>query len=340
MAISSGVRDHRAILEAAGGRWDILDGSATLAATMMSSMFTVRIPMGLNNAENAFANLSDLDAKVIIRGDDEDTLLTGMLDNGEFDYERRLIIITGRCTSAPLHEKKTSDKWTNKKPDEVIKDLAEKAGLSTNITATSETRAGRKWGDDFVKLSDNVSYASVIHKMTEVMGARWWVDNMGVLQVRDESDSSGTYTITYRDNNGAISSDALGIRIFENFMLNKNLNVTVKSWNQKEKKVISSEKKSSGQGGDLKYEYYVGGLNQEQADQYAESKAKEHLSHQIRLEADCVGDVQCQAGMKLQLIGTSFAQSLNIDAVEHAFGRGGHRMMIVARSARDGRGIE
>lgn len=334
MAISSGVRRHRAWVEAAGRRWLVIRGDAYLEATRESSSFSVSIPM--RRAERVFADAESLDAKIVVAsGFGDRTIITGELDDAQFDYEARTIHLTGRCKSAKLHEMKTSEKWTNKKPDEIIKDLAQKAGLDADVTS-AKVRAGRKWADDYVKLSDNVSFAAVIHKMSELMGARWWVDAEGKLHVKD--DASGTYTISYRENgSGPINSDALRIRISKNFVAAKDVEVKVKSWNQKKKKVIEAEKKISGKGGKVAYEYHIPGLEQDIADQYAKAKAAEHVAHEIQLQADCIGDPDCAPGMKLQLIGTAFAQSLDIDSVSHAFGMRGHLMTISAKSAKEGR---
>lgn len=295
--------------------------------------------MSLNGAEQMLANADSLDAKVVVNGQ---TLLTGELDSADFDYEGRSINVHGRCKSAALHAVKSSEKWLNKKPNEIIEDLAKRAGLQADI-ATEALKAGRKWGDDWVKLTDGVSYASAIHKLCDFMGARWWVDADGKLNVKGEDDSAGTYTISYQEpSGGPARSDALSIRIHRNYQAGKNIEVLVKSWNQKEKKVYESKKKvGGGVGGDAKFEYHIAGLTQEHADKHAKSKAKEHARHELQLTARCAGDPSCVAGMKLTLRGDiPFAQDFDIDDVRHQFGMHGYTMTISARSAKSGRSVE
>jgi hypothetical protein len=50
---------------------------------------------------------------------------------------------------------------------------------AVNVTRATGTIAWVAIEQDFVRLSDNVSFAYVIHKLAEFDGARWWVDANG-----------------------------------------------------------------------------------------------------------------------------------------------------------------
>jgi hypothetical protein len=58
------------------------------------------------------------------------------------------------------------------------------------------------------------------------------------------------------------------------------------------------------------------------------------------VNATVVGDTSVAAGMGLQLSGTQFDQTFEIDSVHHDFGMGGYRTSITARSAKEGRTVE
>lgn len=89
--------------------------------------------------------------------------------------------------------------------------------------------------------------------------------------------------------------------------------------------LASSQKK-------LKYEYHIPNLDKDHAKQYAKSKAKEHARHRVQVVVECVGDPSCRPGMQLQLSGTAFSGSYDIDSVEHRFGMQGHTMTITSRT--------
>lgn len=332
MAIASGVRQHAAWLEAAGQRWPLEHGHASLAATRESSSFHGGFPMSLSGAEDAFANADSLDASIIVMaGSGETTLVKGELDTAEFDYDTRVIRFSGRCKSTKLHTELTNEKFLNQNPDQIIQKLAQRAGLSANVSEMS-LKAGRIWNQDWVKITDNVTLAAAIHKLTEFMGARWWVDANGVLQVKGVGDTSGVYTINYQEMAGIIQSDALGLRVRRNYQAGKDIEVTVQSWNQKEAKAYTSKKTIKGKGGTAKYNYTINGLTQKHVDKHASARAVDHAKHELALMAHLVGDPSCVAGMGLQLTGTAFAQMFEIDQVDHEFGMRGYRMSVTARN--------
>lgn len=338
MATSSGAAPHRAWLQLGGQRLPILDGSVNLNASRESSTFSASFPMSLPGAEEALANADSLDATISVEGaGGSGTLLTGELDSGQFDYIGRQIHVSGRCKSSALHAKKTFDKWINRSAGEIIEDLAQRAGLQAQVSV-GQTKAGRKWGDDYVKLTGGISIAGAIHKLTELMGARWWVDGNGTLHVASYEDQRGVFTVFYQSPIlGTPVSDALGLSVSRNYQAGKTIEVVVKSWNQKKKKAYEGKESLSGSGGTSKFEYEIAGLEEDQAKEHAKARAKEHASHELRVSAKCVGDPSCAPGMALQLIGTPFAQSFAITGVTHNFGVSGYTMTINASSGKDGR---
>lgn len=82
----------------------------------------------------------------------------------------------------------------------------------------------------------------------------------------------------------------------------------------------------------LKYEYHIPNLDEDHAEQYAKSKAKEHARHRVQVTVECVGDTACRPGMQLNLMGTAFSGTYDIDTVDHQFGMGGHMMTITSRT--------
>jgi hypothetical protein len=179
MAITSGAGPHAAWLTVDGSTIPIEHGEVSQSAKRKSSSFRAAVPLSYPGAAAALANLGDNNATITVmtRGQTA-TLITGEVDLTDFDFIARVINVSGRDKSAKLHDNKTSEKWLNKMPSDIVQDLIGRIGLSGNVTSSS-LMAGKQLQQDYVKLSDNVSFAYVIHKLAELDGARWWVDQNG-----------------------------------------------------------------------------------------------------------------------------------------------------------------
>ena len=336
MAISSGVNPHRAWVSVNGATFPLQAGSAEQNATRRSSTFSGQLPLAYPGAEMTFASLATNDSSIsVMTNGMSQTLVAGEIDNASFDYIAGVISFHGRCKSAKLHAPKSAEKWVNKKPHEIVQDLASRAGLSVDIDQSS-LQAGRFIQVDWSKLTDNISYMTVVHKMAEFMGARWWVDAQGTLHVKSIDNPQGFYTLNYSPGTPK-SADFLGLTITRNIQAGKPIKVTVKSFHPGQKKTYTGTYSVGGAGDTAEYNYHLPGHTQDHANQHAKTKANEHARHELQLSAQLVGDPMIDVAMKLQLNGTSFAQSYDMDSISHAFGMRGHTMTISAKSAKAGR---
>jgi hypothetical protein len=336
MAITSGVGPHAAWLSVDGTQFSIERGSVSQQAKRKSCEFNVVVPMGLEDAAESLTQASggqDAVITVLARGQTS-PLFTGKLVQISFDYIGRTIHVRGQDKSVELHNNKTSEKWLNKKPSEIVQDLIGRIGLSGNV-ASSALMAGKRLEQDFVKLSDNVSFAQVIHKLAELDGARWFVDANVPL-----GSPQGTYSIQINQDRQPISADCMVLKVTRNLQASKTAEVTVKAWHPKKKQVFSYTSTVKGVGGTMSYNYHIPGLEQDHVEQHAKSQAKEKSRHELTVNATVVGDTSVAAGMGLQLSGTQFDQTFEIDSVHHDFGMGGYRTSITARSAKEGRTVE
>jgi hypothetical protein len=337
VAVSSGSGAHLAWITINGQNFPLENGSVQRAATRKSGGFNGTIPLWYPGAEQTLANLGDNTASVSVqtRGQ-QATLITGEVDMTDFDYVGGVVSISGRDVSAKLHAVKSAEKWVNKKPHEIIQDLAGRAGIQTNIDP-STLFAGRFIETDWAKLTDGVSYANVIHKLCELMGAHWYVDKNGTLNVKSTQSSVAPYIINFSRVNGESVSDALALHVRRNVQAGKGIKVTINSWNEHEKKAFVGSYTVGGNGTTQNYAHHIPGLNQDHVNQHAKSKASDHSRHEIDVEVELVGDPSITVDQPLQLTGTAFAQTLTIDSIEDSFGMRGHTMRISAKSAKQGR---
>jgi prophage tail gpP-like protein len=264
-------------------------------------------------------------------------LLTGQIDTVDFDLIGRKITVTGRDKSAKLHDKKSSEKWLNKKTTDIVKELAERAGMKVGSKDLG-TIAGKMLEQDYVKLSDNVSFAYVIHKLAELDGARWWVDADGVFHYVPFNSPSGVYSIFIDQSSQPIKSDCLHLRIRHNVQAGRDIEVHLKAWHPKKKKVIQHKSVIKGNGAPITYNYNIPILQQDQVEKHARSQAMEKARHELSVRASVVGDPTVAVGMGLSVTGTTqYDQTYDIDTVHHDFGMRGHTTHITARNAKEGR---
>lgn len=314
-------------------------GSVSQHKTKKSSTFSASIPLSYPGAQGALSSLGDNEVKIIVstRGM-EGTLFTGEADTTEFDFIGRTIQVTGRDKSAKLHENKTSEKWLNKKGSDIVKDLAGRIGLSVSADA-STMMAGKQLHQDYVKMSDNTSFAYVIHKLAELDGARWWVDPNGTLQYRLNNNPTGTYTVTYVPPTiGPMSADCMVLKIRRNIQAGKSTKVSVKSWHPKKKEVFSYESNVEGSGGPVNHSYHIPNLLKDHVEQFAKSRANQIARHELTVHTTVVGDPSINVAMGLQVQGTGvFDQMYEMDTVHHEFGMSGHTTSITARSPKGSR---
>ena len=335
MAISSGFGPHRAWLTVSGQTFPVLNGSANQTTTKKSASFSATIVL-TPATEALFAGLGDNDASVSVQTNGaQATLVAGEIDSVRNDYIAGTIAVTGRCKSAKLHEKKTSEKWLNKKHTEVVQDLASRVGLSVDMGSFDALKAGRFIQLDWAKVTDNVSYASVLHRAAEALGARWWVDAKGVLHMQPLGSPKGVYTINYRDN--PKSADVLKLEICRNIPAGKPLTVKVHSFHPGQKRNYAGTYTIGGNGSSVIYGFHVPGHSQDHVNAHAKHKAKEIAKHEIQLSARMIGDPTIDIAMGLQLSGTAYAQTFEMDEISHSFGMRGHTMHISAKSAKAGR---
>lgn len=293
--------------------------------------------MDENGALAALAGGEETKASVIVNGA---TLIEGTLKNIRFDMIQRTIGVTGQDMSEDLHQIKSAEKWVNKSPSDIVSDLAQRVGLSAQIDK-STLKAGRILKDEYAKLTENISYASVLQKMAELDGARWFVKGT-TLHYVSQDNPSGVYSLNYSPPapGKSMVSDCLHLVIDYNVDAGSETQISTKAWHSRKKKMFQSTATVQGIGGGqtIKAAYHIPSFVQDQVKQFAKVKAQEMTRHAYHLEAECVGDTTIDVAMALELTGTEFFdQQYQIDEIKHIFGMTGYTMNIRAATAGEGR---
>jgi hypothetical protein len=336
MATSSGTGPHAAWING----FLIEHGTVVQQANRKSSTFSVTVPMFEEGALGAFSGGSS-EAVVVVKGvGGSGPLITGEIDTVDMDFIATTITIHGRDKSSKLHNQKSAEKWQNKTGSDIARELAGRAGLGTGKIEGGGKQAGKKLQQDYVKLTDGISFATVIHVLGQYDGARWFVDKNGQFNYQT-GPGGGSFSLNW-SKGPPIRSDCLSLRVKLNVQAMKGVKVTVKSWHPKDKKTYTGKSSQGGGGGSgspNEYTYHIPTLTQEQADQHAKSRAKEHARHAKQLTATVIGDPSIDASGSVTLSGTGAGDgSYQIDSVHHAFGMSGYTMTINAKSGGDSGG--
>jgi phage protein D len=286
----------------------------------------------------ALAGGNQTSATIIVNGA---TLVQGQIDDISFDLIGRTVSVSGRDNSAKLHEMKSAEKWVNKKTTDIVQDLAQRAGLSAQV-GQGLVKAGRILKDEYAKLTDGVSFASVIHKLAELDGARWFVKGT-ILNYVSQGGSGGSYSLNYVPPSpvSPVISDCLRLTISYNAQAAKTTMATAKTWHTRKKKMFMNTAMVKGTGGQTSTTYHIPAFVQDQIQNFAKMKAQEIARHTFHLDAEVVGDTSIDVSMGLQLSGTGFFdQQYQIDEIRHSFGMSGYLMHIRAATAGEGRSAE
>jgi phage protein D len=335
MAISSGVRAPRAQITIGGQSFNVLSARVNQEGTRRSSTMSALCALNTFPGGDAFFHdLSDNSGSISIDGI---PLVTGEWDNVNIGYDETGVALTGRDSSISLHERKSSEKFNNQTRAQIVNMIAQRNGFQAQV-AQATLMAGKLFQIDWAKLTDGVSDAAILHKLAELSGARWWVKN-GTLYFKRKGDLSSNYIVRYQGGgSGPSKGDFIQMGLSLNLQAAKTIEVNVLSWHQKKKKTLTAKKTAKGQiGSTLTYNYRAPGLEQDHVDDLAMNKANEHARHEIEVQATLVGDPSIDVGMGLQLIGTAFAQTLEMDHISHSIGKHGYTMEITAKSSRQGR---
>jgi hypothetical protein len=340
VAIVAGVDPHNGWLEVQGTRYQCITGTVTQRAIIMSSEFDVKLPLEAPGYLEAFAGMAGkVPIQVVVRAHGSETaIIKGNIDKIEFGLVPGIIKVYGRDDTTALHEKRTTDKWVNRKGSDIVTDLAQRAGLKASAQA-SKTYAGKKIVQDFVKLTDNISYFMAIHKLAEFDGMRVFMDKNGVLNYK-ASGSGGDYPVYWqRPQPGKpMVSDCLDLRIIHDMLASCEQNCTVNSWNNREKKVETSNYIVPGAQPPRITLQDIGNLKNEQTTALAFNLAHSYANHEFEIRAVVVGDPSIDVSQNVVLSGTGFFdQPYAIDTITHEFGINGYTTTINSKNAKEGR---
>lgn len=255
------------------------------------------------------------------------SLIQGEIDTIALDPVSGIVELDGRDLTARLIEARTQETFTNRTASEIATLLAQRHGLQPVVTATNRP-VGRYYQNEH----DRITLGQFSHATTEwdllVFLARqegYDLFVQGASLYFQPPSSALTPSIVLRP-------DALiDLRMARSLTLAKDISVTVKSWNSRQKSAFTQTARAHGTaiptGGAhfvaaiQHYVYVRPNLTPDQALQFAQTRLAELTSHERVIDAVMPGELAItpRSTIAIDGTGTAFDQSYTIDVIEREY---------------------
>ena len=244
------------------------------------------------------------------------TILSGVADAYDLDFDSRGICITGRDLSAQLIDTKTAETYSNQTSSEIATILANSVGLTPVVTAT-KTPVGRYYQIDRARLSlgqfhSDMTQWDLLIYLAQQEGFDLFVSGTS-LYFQPPATASSAYNISWQSGTDAIPiSNVIGLRGHHSLTLAKGVSVTVKSWHSGLKRPIIAKTadptyKNDGADGTQDFVFYVPNLTPQQAIDLANQRYADITRHLRTIEFDAPGDLVLTPRLVVVLNGTGTA---------------------------------
>jgi phage protein D len=271
------------------------------------------------------------------------SMITGVVDTAVIDPIGGILRITGRDLSAKLIEAHTQTTFSNQTSSEIATTIAQRHGLSPNVTPTS-TLVGRYYQSEH----DRITLDQYTSTTTDWDLLASLARNEGfALSVTGATLNFGSLIPSATAPCIITPADCISLSLERHLSLAGDIEVTVKSWNSYQKNAFVQSVQSNAQSGaetgagDLarRYVYVYPNLTPTQALNFAQEKLSELTAHECTIEALLPGELQLTAASTFALIGTSteFDQVYQIESIDRRMSsKGGFTQRIRAQAASPG----
>jgi phage protein D len=321
--------------------------SVTKTGKRRGDTFSATIPIDASGgfSEGFWASQTSVEAEAIFSaGGQAKSMVTGNVDEISIDWIDRAVHVSGRDKSSLLTESRVNKEYVNQTSAQIVQDLAKQSGLQAQVSSAKGDDVSKKYDIDTVHLILNRTPFEAVSILAEREGLRWFVD--GNTLYFGAAASGGAYPIEYQPpQSGYMSANAMRLTTKRNLVAAKTVSSTAKSWHQKDKKLYEFTAMASGQGGMLNFQMHYPGMNQQEVETLAKTRADETIRHEMCIEIQMPGDLSLNVTQQIQLSGTGtlFDQNYDIDELtfEYQSGEEGFlSMSITGKAPSQGRSAE
>ena len=163
-------------------------------------------------------------------------LILGQVDDIEYDLSGRTLTLSGRDLSAGLIDTKTAEKFQNQTSSQIAQTLALRHGLDSNVTATS-TKSGTYYEIDHTVITQEQTEWDLLIYLAQQEGFDVWVSGTTLYFQPSPVTTAPPYLLLWSEpGDGTFASNATDIKLQRSETLAKDIDVVVRSWNQKQQK--------------------------------------------------------------------------------------------------------
>lgn len=282
-----------------------------------------------------------------------DSLIMGQVDQIENDWLERKHILTGRDLTAKFIDNKTTQKYPNLTSSQIVTLLAQKEGLTPDVTETT-TPVGTFYSGDRSALTTELPEWDLITYLSQQEGFIAYVEGTTLHFHAKPTEKDTPYLFQYNTNNtvslvGYPSFSGISLKTFRSLTVARDIIVIVRSWNSKAKKPFNVRIRSTPNKktvlasmaqpiGDAQTFVIVRpGLTKEQALQLAQTELRNRSQHERKIEIGMPADNILKKVSVVELRGTNtdydqvyFTSSVN--RVFSASASEGYKMIIEAKN--------
>ncbi|MDE2354607.1 MAG: hypothetical protein KGL17_06250 [Betaproteobacteria bacterium] len=273
----------------------------------------------------------------------------GNVDEVEFSPAGGIVTVSGRDLTALLIDTKTTEDFRSQTSSQIAQTLAGRHGLGTDYIVGTGTLAGLIYELDRVQFNHERTEWSLLCYLAGKEEFQVFVSGRDLhFEPRNDPSSVTPYLLRWerpRSDRAAPAFNGTQLSFTRNLTVARGISVTVRSWQAKQKTVIKSvyPKPASGitpgsstqKGGVQSYVFTRPGLNQAQADAFAQAKHRELTRHEMKLRATLPADdlLAVDSVISVDGTGSQFDQSYFPDTVTRRMSASeGYTMTVSAKN--------
>ncbi|MDZ5448963.1 hypothetical protein [Labrys sp. ZIDIC5] len=293
-----------------------------------SDTFSARAPLwhlpeGLD--ADWWSSATDIKVQVYVDiGQGAVKLFDGVVDDVEHDFDSGVLNLNGRDKAAKLLDKKSSAKFHNKKPHEIVQQLAKESGLEADVDDVAD-RAGKIYQIDYAAIQHRISDWSSIQDLADKHGRVAYISG-GKVYFKKPDEQLPVLKVTYRPPtpDGPADSNAVKLSVKRSVTLGRPIKHKVKSWNHRKAESEDGEYTEPGDGDELVWQHHYPGLSRDQADRRAKDQCDKTTKHEVGPTVTMPGDPTVTPRFMLEIsgTGTAYDHQYEIKSLKHRLKQG------------------
>lgn len=268
-----------------------------------------------------------IDIQVALDETDWTSLIQGQVDQLQLDPRSRLLILEGRDLTAGLVETRTQETFANRTSSEIAELLADRHGLSKDITSTF-TPVGAYWQLEHDRITlDSFGRAitewDLLVTLAGHEGFDVWVSGT-TLHFRTQPSSVGGTNALRPVATQAGLANVLSLHLERSLTLARDIEVIVKSWNSRQAHAFSQtahasrgSAKGTSNSKPHRYVYVIPNLTPDAALKIAQTRLAELSRHERVIHVEMPGELYLAPRQQIVLesTATDFDQVYWIDEI-------------------------